>query len=167
MRPSVTAGAAAGLLALSLGTEAAVPKPPCKPFDAAEVRTVLRVPVGAPKVTVGAAMVSCTAQAGGSQVTMSYTLEPDRALGSEGEFQQSLARARATGHVEEATFKQTRCASLLPSGGSKFGAFKAWCVLHSKAGRAITLEVLAQSAKQLPALERVAQVAAATATRIP
>ncbi len=166
MRPSVTARAAAVLLSLASALEAAPPKP-CKPFDAAQVRTVLQLPVGAPKATVGAALVSCTAQAGGRQVSLSYTLEPDRALGSEGEFQQSLARARAVGHVEEATFKDTRCASLLPSGGSKFGAFKAWCVLHSKAGRAVTLEVLAPNAKQLPALDKVAQVAAAAATRIP
>ncbi len=165
MRRNVTASAAALLFASA--AEAAAPKPPCKPFDAVEVRTVLRLPVGPPKATVGAAMVSCAAQAGGGQVTLSYTLEPDRALGSEGEFQQSLARARAAGRVEEATFKDTRCASLLPSGGSKFGAFKAWCVLHSKAGRAVTLEVLAPNAKQLPALGKVAQVAAAAAIRIP
>jgi hypothetical protein len=167
MRPSVTARLAAVLLSLASAAGTATPQPPCKPFDAAEVRTVLRLPVGAPKATVGAALVSCTAQAGGGQVTLSYTLEPDRALGSEGEFQQSLARARAAGRVEAATFKDTRCASLLPSGGSKFGAFKAWCVLHSMAGRAVTLEVLAPNAKQLPALQKVAQVAAAAATRIP
>jgi len=164
---SVTVAAASVLLALAFTAEASLPKPPCKPFDAVEVRKVLRLSVGAPKATVGAAMVSCSAQASGAQVTLSYTLEPDRALGSEGEFQQSLARARAAGRVEEATFQQTRCASLLPSGGSKFGAFKAWCVLHSKAGRAVTVEVLAPNEKQLPALDKVAEVAGAAASRIP
>ena len=155
------------LLAYASGAGAGVPKEACRPFDAAEVRNVLRIPVGSPKATLGAAMLSCTAQGGSSQVTLSHTLEPDLALGSPGEFQKSVAQASAAGRVEVREFKQTRCASLFPSGGSKFGAFKAWCVLHSKAGRAVTLEIVAPSAKQLPSLEQVRQVAEASAARIP
>ncbi len=157
----------AAVLLFAAAADGSTTKDACKPFDAAEARKVLRLPVGSPKGTVGAEMSSCTAPAGSSQVTLSYTLEPNRALGSEGEFQQSLERARATGHVEERKFKETRCASFLPSGGSKFGAFKAWCVLHSKAGRAVSLEVIAPNAKQLPSLEAVCTVAEAAGARIP
>ncbi len=162
LRSTLSAAVVLGAAAVDGSTA----KEACQPFDAAEVRKVLRFPVGAPKGTAGAEMLSCTAQAGNAQVTLSYSLLPNWALGSEGEFEHSVEQARAAGHVEERKFKETRCASILPSGGSKFGAFKAWCVLHSKTGRAVTLEVIAPNAKQLPALEKVCAVAEAAGARI-
>lgn len=112
-------------------------------------------------------MLSCTATGGSLQVTLNHTAEPNSGLGSEGEFNQSVAGARATGHVEVQVFGETRCAVLLPTGGNKFGAFKAWCVLHSKKGRYVSLEVIARSEKQLPKLDKVRLLAEAAATRLP
>jgi hypothetical protein len=139
----------------------------CKPFDAAEVRRILRIPVGQPKGTGGASMFSCTAQAASMQVTLNHTAEANLALGSEGEFNQSVAGARAAGNVEVQTFKDTRCAVLLPTGGNKYGTFKAWCVLHSRKGRYVSLEVTARNEKQLPKLDKVRTVAEAAAARLP
>jgi hypothetical protein len=159
----------AALLPLAVvSTAAASPaKNACQPFDAAEVRKALRLPVGQPKGTAGAEMLSCAAQGGSLQVTLNHTLEPDPGLGSAGEFKQSVDRARSAGQVTVQEFKETRCATILPSGGRKFGAFKAWCVLHSKQGRAVSLEVIAPAAKQLPSLETVRTLAEAAASRIP
>ena len=155
------------VLSLLQAAAASPAKQACHPFDAAEVRQLLHIPVGQPEGTAGAAMFSCTARSGERTVTLSYTAEPDPMLGSAGEFNQSVERARAVGKVEVQEFKETRCAFLLPSGGSKFGAFKSWCVLHSKKGRAVSLEVLAPGAKQLPPLEKVRTLAEAAAARIP
>jgi hypothetical protein len=159
---------AALVLFAVVSTAAASPaKNACQPFDAAEVRRALRAPVGQPKGTAGAEMLSCAAQGGGLQVTLNHTLEPDPGLGSSGEFQQSVERARSAGQVTVQEFKETRCATILPSGGSKFGAFKAWCVLHSKQGRAVSLDVIAPSGKRLPSLETLRTLAEAAAARIP
>jgi hypothetical protein len=139
----------------------------CKPFDVGELRKVLRIPLDQPRGTGGASLLSCTAKGGSAQVTLNHSPEPNLALGSPGEFNQSVAGARAAGQVEVQEFKDTRCAVIHPSGGNKFGAFKAWCVLHSKKGRYVSLEVVARSAKQLPALEKVREAAEAAAARIP
>jgi hypothetical protein len=155
------------LLALAGGARASSNSDACKPFDAAEVRSVLHVSLGPPQGTRGAQMMSCTARGGGLQVTLAFTSEPDQAQGSEGEFNQSVERARAAGQVQVQQFKETRCASILPSGGGKFGTFKAWCVLHSKKGRAVSLDVIAPGPKQLPSLEKVHLLAEAAAARIP
>lgn len=139
----------------------------CKPFDTAEVRKTLHIGVGPPHGAGGASMLSCTADAGTVHVTLSHTPEPNLALGSAGEFNQSVAGARAAGQVQVQEFKDTRCALIHPSGGNKFGTFKAWCVLHSKKGRYISLEVTASTAKPLPPLERLREAAEAAAARIP
>ncbi len=165
LRP-VSAAAVLLLAALS-SAEASTAKEACHPFDAAEVKRILRRPVGQPKGTGGAEMLSCTAQGGNLQVTLSHTIEPDSALGSPGEFKQSVERARSAGQDTVQEFNETRCAAILPSGGSKFGAFKAWCVLHSRQGRAVSLEVIAPGAKQLPSLENVRALAESAAARIP
>ncbi len=167
MRLSPMSAAAALLLAVLPRAQASPARKACQPFDAAEVRRVLRLPIGQPKGTGGAEMLSCTAQGGSVQVTLSHTIEPDRALGSSGEFKQSVDRARSVGQVTVQEFKETRCAAILPSGGGKFGAFKAWCVLHSRQGRAVSLEVIAPGAKQLPSLENVRALAESAAARVP
>jgi hypothetical protein len=139
----------------------------CKPFDAAEVRRVLRVPVGQPHGAGGASMLSCTASGGSLEVTLDHSAEPNLALGSAGEFQKSVEGARAAGTVQVQEFKETRCAAIHPSGGNKFGAFKAWCVLHTRKGRYVSLQVIARGAKQLPTLDKVRELAEAAAARLP
>jgi hypothetical protein len=166
----VRTGVAVCLLGLAAAlpvAEASAAAQACKPFDVAEVRKVLHLQVGPPHAAGGASMLSCTAGAGGAQVTLSHTPEPNLALGSAGEFNQSVAGARAAGQVQVQEFKDTRCALIHPSGGNKFGTFKAWCVLHSRKGRYVSLEVTGTSAKQLPPLEKLREAAEAAAARIP
>jgi hypothetical protein len=167
MHLGASSRAAVLILAFHPSAQASSAKEACKPFDAAQVRKVLHVPVGQPQGSSGAEMLSCTGRGGGLEVTLNFTSEPNPALGSAGEFKQSVDRAGAAGKVLVQEFKETRCASILPSGGGKFGTFKAWCVLHSKKGRAISLEVIAPGAKQLPSLDKVQLLAEAAAARIP
>ncbi|HXX30937.1 MAG TPA: hypothetical protein VEJ89_09495 [Myxococcaceae bacterium] len=157
------------LLALGAGRTAGAPSPAkqaCQPFDASEVRKVLRIPVGQPHGAAGASMLSCTAEGGGVQVTLSHTAEPDPVLGSAGEFNKTVEAARASGRVEVREFKETRCATLLPSGGGKFARYKCLCALHSKGGRYVSLEVLAPSERLLPKLEQLRTAAEAAAGRV-
>jgi len=155
------------LLAVVPAARAASPaKQACKPFDVGELRKVLRIPLEKPHGTGGASLLSCSAEGDKITVTLNHSPEPNTVLGSAGEFQKSVEAARAAGRVQVQEFKETRCAALQPSGGSKFARFKAFCVLHSKQGRYVSLEVLAPSEKKLPRLEQVRTAAEAAAGRV-
>ena len=155
------------LLAAAPAALAASPaKQACKPFDAAELRKVLRIPLGQPHGTGGASLLSCSAEGDNITVTLTHSPEPNAVLGSAGEFEKSVEAARAAGRVDVQEWKETRCASLRPSGGSKFARFKAFCVLHSKQGRYVSLEVLAPTEKRLPRLDQLRTAAEAAAGRV-
>lgn len=154
------------LLAAVPARGASPAKQACKPFDVGELRKVLRIPLGQPHGTGGASLLSCSAEGNGVTVTLNHSPEPNAVLGSAGEFQKSVDAARAGGRVEVQEYKETRCAALQPSGGSKFSRFKALCVLHSRQGRYVSLEVLAPSEKKLPRLDQVRIAAEAAAARV-